>query len=180
MANSPFLGKAIKYGTVMGALLIIIDLTLYIIGTSAFLSSGNFFLHFFAVPLAMVLVLVSLKRSFFGPIPYWMAFASAFLCFLICISLKAVFSFIMYNVVDTSLNPLLYDRASDAIIELMEILHFSPARIEQFVDNSRANTLLWSPYNSIRNIAFFSIPGLAIALFLGAIFRRKRRGSYFR
>lgn len=180
MANSPFIKKGLKYGLVMGGMLIIIDLMLYIIGTNLFFSRANFALHIIAVPSAMILAGISLKQSNLGQIPYWKAVSTCFLCCLTILLAKGMFNVIMYNFVDSSLAPTLYEMYSDVTIDWMKSFKFSPKRIEQFVDSSRANPNLWNFSNGLRNIVVLAFQGLILSLILGLIFRRKRRGSYFR
>ncbi len=178
MSQASPINYGLKFGLLAGFATIIIQLILYIIDPNMLFSGIAF------IPSILLLVLViyapiAAKRANGGYIDFFPAFLASLLTYVVSVIITSLFTYVLYNFVDPSLNQLVIDQSIDTTVGFMEAIGASEEQIEEAIDdiqNTEGSVM------SLGNVLFGIVSGSFVASIFCAIIalivKKTRKSRY--
>lgn len=160
---------AIKYGAIFSVISFIIQLVLYAVNYELLVSFIYIIILIVILLGAMVWAGIQYRKSVGGYLSYGKSYVFLIILTVSLFSIGAVFSWVLYNVVDPELPAMVKEIQIDSTIEFMENMNAPDDKIDEAIaeiESQNAGGVLETLKASMVMIIVFAVLDLLLALFV--------------
>ncbi len=177
--QNSFLNHAVKFGLILGAISIILTMLVYI-ADYALMANWKFGILSFLIYIGFTIYAsINYRNEIGGFMPFGEAFKHGYVVFIVSGLVATLFSFVLYNVIDTELPQKLTDVTIQNTTEMMEGFGAPEASIDEAIEKMKVDMPKnYTTLGLLKTYGIMLIVSAVFALITGAISKKKQPETF--